>query len=110
FFVNSVTYLLVVALLISLYWPLAILVGVAALPILELSRRFERTYLAVSRRLQDQNGDLTTIVEEAATGIRVTKAFGRAPLINGRFARQASALRDTGMQRVRLLGRFWAAI
>jgi ATP-binding cassette subfamily B protein len=108
--VNSVTYVLVVALLISLYWPLAILVGVAALPILELSRRFERSYLAVSRRLQDQNGDLTTLVEESATGIRVTKAFGRAPLQNRQFAAQAGLLRDTGMQRVRMLGRFWAAI
>jgi ATP-binding cassette subfamily B protein len=108
--VNSATYVLIVALLINLYWPLAILVGVAALPVLELSRRFERSYLAVSRRLQDQNGDLTTIVEEAATGIRVTKAFGRAPLQSRRFAGQAGLLRGTGMERVRLLGRFWAAI
>ena len=103
--VNSVTYLLVVALLINLYWPLAVLVGVAALPVLELSRRFERNYMAVSRRLQDQNGDLTTLVEEAATGIRVTKAFGRAPLQNRQFAAQAGRLHGTGMQRVRLLGR-----
>jgi ATP-binding cassette, subfamily B, bacterial len=109
-FVNSVTYLLVVGLLIHLYWPLAIVVGVAALPILELSRRFERDYLAVSRRLQDQNGDLTTLVEEAATGIRVTKAFGRGPFQNRQFASQAGRLHETGMQRVRLLGRFWAAI
>jgi ATP-binding cassette, subfamily B, bacterial len=108
--VNSVTYLLVVALLISLYWPLAILVGVAALPIVELSRRFERSYMEVSRRLQDQNGDLTTLVEESATGIRVTKAFGRAPLQSRQFAAQAGLLHDTGMQRVRMLGRFWAAI
>jgi ATP-binding cassette, subfamily B, bacterial len=109
-FVNSVTYLLVVALLIRLYWPLAIVVGIAALPILELSRRFERDYLAVSRRLQDQNGDLTTLVEEAATGIRVTKALGRGPFQNRQFAAQAGRLHQTGMQRVTLLGRFWAAI
>ncbi len=108
--VNSVTYLLVVALLVNLYWPLALLVGVAALPVLELSRRFERNYLAVTRRLQDQNGDLTTIVEEAATGIRVTKAFGRAPRQSTLFAGQAARLHRTGMERVRLLGRFWAAI
>ena len=108
--VNSVTYLLIVALLINLYWPLAILVGLAALPVVELSRRFERHFMVVSRRLQDQNGDLTTAVEEAATGIRVTKAFGRAPLQGRLFRGHAEKLRATGMQRVRLLGRFWAAI
>ena len=108
--VNSATYLLVVALLLHLYWPLALLVALAALPIIELSRRFELTYMAVSRRLQDQNGDLTTQVEEAATGIRVTKAFGRGPFLGRRFSHQARRLHGTGMERVRLLGRFWAAI
>jgi len=108
--VNTATYLLVVALLLNLYWPLGLIVALAALPIIELSRRFEITYMAVSRRLQDQNGDLTTQVEEAATGIRVTKAFGRGPLLGRRFSQQAGKLHDTGMARVRLLGRFWAAI
>jgi ATP-binding cassette subfamily B protein len=108
--VNTLTYLLVVALLVTLYWPLAILVGVAALPVIELSRRFERRFMVVSRRLQDQNGDLTTVVEEAATGIRVTKAFGRAPLQSRLFARHAEKLRGTGLDRVRLIGGFWAAI
>jgi ATP-binding cassette subfamily B protein len=108
--VNTLTYLLVVALLVTLYWPLAILVGVAALPVIELSRRFERRFMVVSRRLQDQNGDLTTVVEESATGIRVTKAFGRAPLQSRLFARQAERIRATGLDRVRLIGGFWAAI
>jgi ATP-binding cassette subfamily B protein len=107
---NICTYLAVVVLLVRLYWPLAIVVAVAAIPILELSRRFELVYMDVSRRLQDQNGDLTTLVEEAATGIRVTKAFGRSPLLSRGFAGQARKLHVTGMQRVRLLGRFWAAI
>ena len=30
------------------------------------------------RRIQDQTGDLTTTIEEAAKGIRVLKAFGRS--------------------------------
>jgi ATP-binding cassette subfamily B protein len=107
---NICTYLAVVVLLVRLYWPLAIVVAVGAIPILELSRRFEIVYMDVSRRLQDQNGDLTTLVEEAATGIRVTKAFGRSPLLSRGFAVQARKLHATGMHRVQLLGRFWAAI
>ncbi len=107
---NVCTYIAVVVLLVRLYWPLAIVVAVGVIPILELSRRFERSFMEVSRRLQDQNGDLTTLVEEAATGIRVTKAFGRWQLLSRGFAHQARRLHGTGMERVTLLGRFWAAI
>src|SRR5579864_253955 len=107
---NLLTYVAVVVLLVTLYWPLAIVVAVAAVPIVELSRRFELGFMEVSRRFQDQNGDLTTLVEEAATGIRVTKAFGRSRLLGQRFAGQARLLHGTGMERIGLLGRFWAAI
>ena len=41
--------------------------------------RFERRYKVLARRAQDQDGDLTTLVEEAATGVRVLKALGRGP-------------------------------
>ena len=34
-------------------------------------------YNAASRRMQDQQGDLATLVEETAGGMRVIKAFGR---------------------------------
>ena len=79
--VNTATFLLVVGLLVTLYWPLAIVVALSAVPIVLLSWQFERRYMKVSRLVQDQVGDLTTRVEEAATGIRVTKAFGRARLL-----------------------------
>lgn len=107
---NICTYVAVVVLLVRLYWPLAIVVAVGVIPIVELSRRFEIKFMEVSRRLQDQNGDLTTLVEESATGIRVTKAFGRSQLKSEGFSRQARRLHATGMERVSLLGRFWAAI
>src|SRR3954466_5435898 len=109
-FVNTATFLMVVGLLAVLCWPLAIVVALSAVPIILLSREFERRYMAVSRRVQDQVGDLTTLVEEAAVGIRVTKAFGRGRLLGNRFARQAAVLRDSALERVSLLGRFWAAL
>ena len=108
--VNTATFLLVVGLLVTLYWPLAIVVALSAIPIVLLSWQFERQYMKVSRLVQDQVGDLTTRVEEAATGIRVTKAFGRARLLGDLYTEQARTLRNSTLQRVRLLGRFWAAI
>ena len=108
--VNSATFIVIVALLASLYWPLATYVGLSAVPVIVLSHRFERSYLAVSRRVQDQTGDLATFVEETATGIRIIKAFGRRRLVGDGFARQATTLKGSSLERVRLLGVFWSAI
>ena len=57
----------------------------------------------VSRRMQDQQGDLATQVEEAATGIRVIKAFGRGPLLQRRFGAAARTLQSTSLDGVRTI-------
>jgi ATP-binding cassette subfamily B protein len=81
--VNTLTFILVIVLLLRVYAPLALVTAASVLPLAFLSLRFRRSYTVVSRRIQDQQGDLTTLAEEAATGIRVIKAFGRAPLVAG---------------------------
>jgi ATP-binding cassette, subfamily B, bacterial len=75
-----------------------------------MSLRFEREYLIVSRRVQDQDGDLTTLIEEGATGIRVIKAFGRRRLVRRQFLESAQQLYDSSMEQVRLRAKFWALI
>jgi ATP-binding cassette subfamily B protein len=108
--VNSLTFVLTVGLMVDLYWPLAIVIAVSGAPLVEASRRFEQRYQQVSRRQQDQSGDLATLAEEAALGIRVTKAFGRHDVLQRRFAAQSEALRVTALERMGLLGRFWAVV
>jgi ATP-binding cassette subfamily B protein len=98
--------LVVFVLLARLHLGLAALTMLAALPILLLLQRFERRWAVLSRRRQDQEGDLTTIVEEGATGLRAIKAFGRRRLVLERFDRQAEQVRQTGLERVRLLSLF----
>jgi len=107
---NTVTFVLVIALLFRLYAPLALVTGASILPLVFLSTRFKRRYTEVSRRVQDQQGDLTTLVEEAATGIRVVKAFGRAPLVGGRYADSAGRLRDSAVESANLRATFWSLI
>ncbi len=80
------------ALLVDLYWPLALVAAAFSVPVLVLCTRFERQYTAVVRRIQDELGDMTTEIEEAAKGIGVIKSFGRA--------RYAFARYDTHVQRV----------
>ncbi|MEV4631317.1 ABC transporter ATP-binding protein [Micromonospora sp. NPDC049523] len=103
--VNTVTYLTVVVLLIHLYWPLGLLVAASAVPLFLVSRRFTRSYLAASRQMQDEQGDLATLVEESTQGLRTIKSFGRQPVMAQRFAVRARQLHDTATGKGRLLAR-----
>jgi ATP-binding cassette subfamily B protein len=107
---NVATFVTVVALLVSLYAPLGLLVGASLVPIVWLSAAFEKQYAEVSRRVQDEQGDLATQVEEAATGIRVVKAFGRRGLMLRQFEDGATRLYGSAMASVRLRAKFWSVI
>jgi ATP-binding cassette subfamily B protein len=106
--VNVATYVTVVTLLLNLYWLLGLVVAVSAVPLFLFSRKFTRHYLATSRQQQDQQGDLATLVEESAQGIRVIKSFGRRRFMGRRFEDAARKLHDTGIAKARLLARTWA--
>ncbi|MFI6234558.1 ABC transporter ATP-binding protein [Micromonospora sp. NPDC050784] len=100
---NLTTYVVVVVLLINLHAALGMLVAASAVPLLLISRRFGRHYHAASRRMQDQQGDVATLVEETAQGLRTMKAYGRGPELAARFAGAARRLHDTGVGKGRLL-------
>jgi ATP-binding cassette, subfamily B, bacterial len=108
--VNTLQYIAVIVLLVATYWPLGVLVAVSTIPVIILARRFGESYSVVSRRMQDQQGDLATLSEEAASGIRVTKAFGRAPWLSARFMGSAELVRGSQLDMVGLLGRFWSLL
>ena len=110
FVTNVVTFVAVVALLIRLNWWLGLLTGCVFLPVVVLCTRFERRYRVLSRRSQDQQGDLATYVEEAATGVRVLKALGRRDEAAQRHAAQAALVQETQVQKARLRGTFWAGL
>lgn len=108
--VNVATFVVVVAILVHLNVLLGAIVAATAVPIVVLSTRFERRYRVVSRSVQDQTGDLTTRVEEAAQGIRVLKAFGRRREALARFSADAEILYGTSLARVRLDAFFFSML
>ena len=107
---NIMTFAAVVALLINLNWWLGLVTGVVFAPVLPVCFRFEKRYRVLSRRVQDQEGDLTTQIEEAATGVRVLKALGRGRYAAIRHNAQASEVRETQVAKAALLGSFWALL
>src|SRR5271170_1523039 len=107
---NLMTFVAVVALLINLNWWLGLITGVVFAPVLPVCFRFEKRYRVLSRRVQDQQGDLATVIEEAATGIRVLKALGRGRLAAARHAAEADKVYRTQVEKAGLLGSFWALL
>ncbi|MBD3142864.1 ABC transporter ATP-binding protein [Microbispora bryophytorum] len=97
----------VTVVLLRMYWPLGLLVAVSAVPVVVLALRFERRYIVISRQVQDQQGDLATLVEESAVGIRTVKAFGRREHVFANFAAAAREIRRTSLAKVRLSSRFF---
>ncbi|MCC2593854.1 ABC transporter ATP-binding protein/permease [Tessaracoccus sp. OS52] len=80
-------------------WILALVFFVGSAPLIYLMLRFERQYTRLTRRAQDKSGDVATVVEESVKGIRILKAFGRAPEALAQFGDQAEQLRDLEVAR-----------
>ncbi len=107
---NTITFVAVLALLIRLNWWLGLITGTVLLPVVVVGTRFERQYRVLSRRAQDQQGDLATYVEEATTGIRVLKALGRSGEAAARHGAQAAQVYQTQLRKARLRSTFWAGL
>ena len=109
-FINTLQFAAVIVLLIRLNWWLGLITAVIFLPMAPVCLRFERRYRVLSRRVQDQQGDLATIIEESATGIRVLKALGRGREAAGRHDAQAADVCRTQVEKAGLLGSFFALL
>ena len=104
--VTTLTVVIGVTVMFLTSWQLALAFLAAAAPIIIYGFRFRRFYGRVTRRSQDQAGDLATTVEESVHGIRVLKAFGRSREALDGFEEQAQELRETEIVRAGSLARF----
>jgi ATP-binding cassette, subfamily B, bacterial len=105
-----VTFAVVLVLMLQLDWQLALVVVLCMIPIAIASHIFHDKYKLIARRLQDLTGDLTTTIEEMATGVRIIKAFGRMPLMQSRFEAQAQTIRTTNLEGVKERAELWSEI
>lgn len=108
--VNLIVILVGLGILVSMNWMLGLVFLVCSIPLWVVGYRFEGRYSEVSRRSQDQAGDLATAVEESVHGIRVLKAFGRGKHALSTFRAQAESLRSTEIEKARLDAGIWTWI
>src|SRR6195256_6500065 len=110
FLQTIVTFAVVFVLMFQLDWKLALVVVICMLPIAYLSNKFHDKYKVIAQRVQDQQGDLTTVIEEMATGVRIIKAFGRMSLMQQRFEDQAGLLRATSLEGIKARAVLWTQL
>ncbi|EXU63746.1 ABC transporter [Streptomyces sp. PRh5] len=108
--VNGVTILAGFAILLSQEWTLGLVLMVPAVPLMILCSLFESRYATVARTVQDQTGDLTTVVEEGVLGVRIVKGFGRHRSQARAFRALSERVRSTELRKARLLAAIWALI
>ncbi|MEV6125643.1 ABC transporter ATP-binding protein [Streptomyces violaceusniger] len=108
--VNGVTILAGFAILLSQEWTLGLVLVVPAVPLVILCSLFEKRYATVARAVQDQTGDLTTVVEEGVLGVRIVKGFGRHRSQARAFRALSQQVRSTELHKARLLATLWALI
>lgn len=105
--VNVLTILIGSAILFTWHWALGLIFLLCSAPLWYVGYRFENRYGMLTRRSQDQAGDLATAVEESVHGIRVLKAFGRGAHALRKFRVQAESLRETEIHKARAVGSIW---
>ncbi len=105
--VNLLTIVIGSVLLFRWHWLLGTIFLLTGIPLWIRGYLFDKRYGVLTRRSQDQAGDLATSVEESVHGIRVLKAFGRGGHALSRFARQAETLRSTEMSKARANASIW---
>ena len=108
--VNSVTFVVVGALLVVIDPVLGGLIVVMGAPLGYVTFRYERTYRKQIRAVQDQQGEVATDVEESAVGIRALKSFGRGGFATDRYLDKAIRLRGLQLIQIRTLAEIWAVI
>jgi ATP-binding cassette subfamily B protein len=105
--VNVLTILIGFIFLLNISWILGLVFMVCSIPLWINGYRFENKYSTVSRRSQDQVGDLATAVEESVHGIRVLKAFGRGKHALEGFATRAERLRGVEIEKAKAISGIW---
>jgi ATP-binding cassette subfamily B protein len=105
--VNITQFLVVTGIMFLLDPQLTLFTFALGIALMVIARFLTRRNHRLARQQQDDRGDLATVIEEAATGIRIIKAFGRSAFITDRFRAQADTLHRSSMGLVGLRATFW---
>jgi len=99
---NLITFAIAAVQMWLLSASLSLVVLALAPPLVYGALRFNRRLHRVYWQVQQEIGELTTVVEEATAGVRVVKAFGREHEQTRRLETEASSILDQNLEAARL--------
>jgi len=89
--------------------PVMALIAVALFPvIIAFALGFFRRVRALFRLTDEAEAEMTTVLQENLTGIRVVRAFARQGFERGKFAEKNAEFRNRSERLVHAIGRYWA--
>jgi len=99
---NIITMVAVTTILVLTNWRLAI-AALIALPLINIfAKKFSSQIHPASMELQAELADLSTVVEETITGIRVVKGFGAESIQYDRLVDQSTRVYDRSLNMARI--------
>ncbi len=98
---NIGMFVAVMVVMISIDPLLGGLVSLAVPLLLVIANRYARRVIHLSWEVQQRLADLSSVVEEAVSGIRVVKAYGQEEQETGRLARATDHIFDRSMELIR---------
>ena len=87
---SGATVLATIAALIAISWKLALMALVVAPLLIAALQPLLKSLRRRHRRLGNQHGEMTSVVQEAVSGIRLVKSFGAEPYEESRFLRASN--------------------
>lgn len=92
---------------LALHWQLALVSAVAVPIIMAVSVFFFRRVSKVYEQFQDQDGVVSTVLQENLTGVRVVKAFARQDYERDKFQKQNAIRFGLGRRFMTMHSFFW---
>lgn len=91
-------------------WQVGIAVMVLVIPVIIATFVLMGRFGKISRRVQDQTGDVASSAEESLHGVRVIRSFGRAKYVFEGFDGKAGTLAASGVARMDLASVMWTLL
>jgi ATP-binding cassette subfamily B protein len=109
-FSNAVTVVAATAIMVSIN-PVLALLALGALPLVNvLAKRFSSTLHPAVMGLQQELAELSDVVEETVSGVRVVKGHGAEPIQAARLRTVADAVYDRSVQTARIRATYLPAM
>lgn len=109
-FMNSIHIVVVIVIMVIQLWQVGLAVLIAVIPVVLATFVLMGRFGVISRRLQDQTGDVASAAEESLHGIRVIRSFGRSGYVYRGYDERSLKLRNSGLDRMNLASILWTLL